>query len=122
MPNSLYEKYGGFKTISRIVITFYEMVLDCDVVGYHFDDVDMNRLIDHQTKFMSALLGGPVSFNDERLHTLHRGLNISNVEFDATTAILRDALRHHGMTDDDVDFTLQEIEKKRPIIVSRRPV
>ncbi len=120
MPNSLYEKYGGFKTISRIVISFYETVLDSDDVGHHFDGVDMNRLIDHQTKFMSALLGGPVSFNDERLHTLHRGLNITDPEFDAIMDILRDALMQHGMGETDIEFTLQEIEKKRPIIVSRR--
>ena len=119
MSNSLYEKYGGFKTVSRVVITFYELVLDSDLVGHHFEAVDMNRLIDHQTKFMSSLLGGPASFGDERLSAVHRNLHISHAEFDEIGALLREALLVHGMEEGDIDTALQAVETKRGVIVAR---
>lgn len=119
MPHSLYEKYGGFKTVSRVVITFYELVLDSDQVGYHFEDIDMNRLIDHQTKFMSSVLGGPASFGDERLSAVHRGLNISHEDFDEIASILKEALEIHGMEAPDITATLHAIEAKRSVIVAR---
>ncbi|WP_424977409.1 group I truncated hemoglobin [Leisingera sp. S232] len=61
MSQAIYEKYGGFSTISRIVMTLYEMALESDHSGDHFADVDMARRIDCQTKFISSLLGGPVA-------------------------------------------------------------
>ncbi|MQQ07224.1 group 1 truncated hemoglobin [Epibacterium sp. SM1979] len=119
MATSLYEKYGGFKTVSRVVITFYELVLDSDLVGHHFEDIDMPRLIDHQTKFMSSLLGGPASYGDERLRAVHHHLNISHAEFDEIGALLREALLLHGMDEGDIDIALQAVETKRGVIVAR---
>ncbi len=118
MGTTVYEKYGGFKTISRIVMSFYEMALDSDEIGDYFADVDMPRLMDHQTKFISSLVGGPVSFSDDRLRVVHAQLNISHTDFDEMGRILSAALSDHGMKPADVDFVLTEIESKRAIIVT----
>ncbi|MCH5376558.1 MAG: group 1 truncated hemoglobin, partial [Planctomycetes bacterium] len=82
-------------------------------------DVDMPRLIDHQTKFVASLMGGPTSISDERLKAVHRNLNISHADFDAITLLLREALAAHGVTEPDIDITLAEVEAKRAIIVAR---
>ncbi|KIC14495.1 group I truncated hemoglobin [Leisingera sp. ANG-Vp] len=119
MPQTIYEKYGGFSAISRVVMTFYEMALDSDQIGDYFADVDMPRLIDHQTKFISSLLGGPASFSDERLEAVHRALGISHADFDEMGALLKEALIQHGLSDPDVRTTLGAIEAKRNIIVTR---
>ncbi|WP_424986603.1 group I truncated hemoglobin [Microbulbifer sp. S227A] len=119
MAQSLFEKYGGFKTVSRIIMTFYEMVLDSDQIGDHFDDVDMARLIDHQTKFVSSLMGGPASISDERLEAVHRHLGISHADFDEVVVLLRAALSAHRMAEDDILQTLDAVESKRAIIVAR---
>ncbi len=119
MSQSLYEKYGGFKTVSRIVIAFYEQVLDSDLVGHHFEDVDLHRLVDHQTKFISSILGGPVAFGDERLEAVHRNLKITHADFDEIENLLEQSLQRHGMEDNDIRETLSVIESKRNIIVAR---
>ncbi|WP_264213464.1 group I truncated hemoglobin [Leisingera thetidis] len=119
MPQSIYEKYGGFSAISRVVMTFYEMALESDQIGDYFADVDMARLIDHQTKFISSLLGGPASFSDERLEAVHRALAISHEDFDEMGALLKAALEQHGLSEPDVRTTLSAIEAKRNIIVAR---
>ncbi|WP_170480220.1 group I truncated hemoglobin [Ruegeria arenilitoris] len=119
MSQSIYEKYGGFKAISRIVITFYEMALDSEEIGFHFENIDLPRLIDHQTKFVSSLVGGPASFSDDRIEAVHRHLNISHAHFDEMSALFREALEMHGMAEEDVNLAIDAIEEKRSIIVTR---
>ncbi|SMO44908.1 hemoglobin [Ruegeria faecimaris] len=116
---TIYEHYGGFKTISRIVMTFYEMALESDQIGDHFEDIDMPRLIDHQTKFVSSLIGGPTSFSDDRIEAVHRNLNITHADFDEMAALFGEALALHGMEDRHVKIALGAIESKRAIIVTR---
>lgn len=118
MATSIYDKYGGFKTISRIVMDFYDVALDSDQIGDHFADVDMPRLIDHQTKFISSLLGGPASFSDERLRVVHLRLGISHADYDELNTLLSDTLRKHGMTEDDISAVMGAIESRRSLIVT----
>jgi hemoglobin len=115
--STTFQKYGGFSTVSRVVMTFYEMVLDSDVVGHHFDDVDMPRLMDHQTKFVSALMGGPSAMNDDRLRHVHRHLNITVREFDEIVALLSDAMDQHGMDEADIAAVAQAFNSKRDLIL-----
>ncbi len=119
VSQTIYEKYGGFKTISRIVMSFYEMALDSDGIGVHFEDIDMPRLIDHQTKFVSSLVGGPASFSDERIEAVHRHLKISHDDFDEMAELFGEALAMHGMSEADIQIALSAIEGKRAIIVAR---
>ncbi|MEM1005708.1 MAG: group 1 truncated hemoglobin, partial [Pseudomonadota bacterium] len=91
MPGrTLYEKLGGFSNISKIVMSFYDTLLDNDEVGPFFDDIDMSRMVDHQTKFVASLLGGPASYTDTQLRHLHSHLEITNAHFDELETVLRD--------------------------------
>lgn len=100
-------------------MTFYEMALESDQIGDHFEDIDMPRLIDHQTKFVSSLIGGPTSFSDDRIEAVHRNLNITHADFDEMAALFGEALALHGMEDRHVKIALGAIESKRAIIVTR---
>jgi len=118
MSQTLFEKYGGFATISRIVMDFYERALDSDQIGDFFEDVEMKRLIDHQTKFVATLMGGPASYTDERLTAMHARLRISDVDFDEMKTLLSQTLVEHGVRADDVEAVMREIEARRDVIVS----
>ncbi|MEX0371797.1 MAG: group 1 truncated hemoglobin [Tateyamaria sp.] len=119
MPSSTFEKYGGFATVSRVVMTFYELVLDSDEVGHHFDDIDMPRLIDHQTKFISSLMGGPAAMSDDRLRAVHQSVSISNQDFDEIGRLLAEAMTRHGMSDVDIAHVTSSIDGKRQFIVNQ---
>ena len=114
---TLFEKYGGFSQVSKIVLSFYDTLLDNDEIGPFFDDVDMSRIVDHQTKFISSLLGGPASYTDNQLRQLHSHLAISDAHFDELETILRGTLLDHGMEADDVEVVIAEFGKRRPLIV-----
>ena len=117
MSSSLFQKYGGFAKVSRVVLTFYDKVLDSEQIGPFFDDTDMSRLVDHQTKFISSLLGGPASYTNERLRQLHAHLDISDADMDEMSRLLDAALEHHGFEPADRAEVIREIEARRRFIV-----
>ena len=119
MASSTFEKYGGFAAVSRIVMTFYEMVLDNDTLGPHFDDIDMSRLMDHHTKFISSLMGGPAAMSDDRLRAVHQSVPISDADFDEIARILTEALAQHGVAEGDAAQIVALVDSKRPLIVNR---
>lgn len=118
MAETLYEKYGGYGAISRVVMDFYDRLLDSERVGDYFDNVDMKRLIDHQTKFIAYLLGGPADYTGERLEQLHGHLKIDGADFDEMKQILDDALADHGFEDSDRGAVMDVIEGHRSLIVT----
>ena len=120
MARSLYEKYGGFASISRIVMTFYERALESERIGDYFEAIDMARLVDHQTKFIASLLGGPAAYTDDRLRAVHAHLALDDADLDEMKALLAETLAEHGFEPRDVQHVMDEIEARRPAIVARR--
>lgn len=122
MSSSLFQKYGGFAKVSRVVLTFYDKVLDSEQIGDFFDEVDMSRLVDHQTKFISSLLGGPATYTDDRLKQLHAHIGISDPDFDEMARLLGEALDENGFKPGDRDAVIREIEARRSYIVNQGTV
>jgi hemoglobin len=119
LTRTLYEKYGGFSTVSRIVMALYDRILDDDVVGPFFDDVDMPRLIDHQTKFVSSLMGGPASFSEVHIANAHRKLPIDDVHFDKLKALVNETLTEFGIAPDDATTVVDAVEARRKLLIKK---
>jgi hemoglobin len=115
---SLFDRVGGFGTLSKIVLSFYDRVLDDDVLAPYFADVDMRRLIDHQTKFVAFLMGGPASYTDEHLRLAHARLGIDAEAFEQMTEVMRETLEDFRLSDRDVDHVMAEIRARRELIVA----
>ena len=73
MQQTIFERYGGFATVRKVVSTFYDYVLEDEVTAPYFAGVDMRSQIDHQSKFVSAVMGGPGSYTDEHLQRVDAG-------------------------------------------------
>ncbi len=115
---TLFDKYGGFSSISKVIMSFYDTLLDSDELGPFFDEVDMKRLIDHQIKFVASLLGGPADYTGERLQQLHAHLSIQDQHFDEMKRVLNTTLEQHGFTEDDRETVLVAFEERRRLIVA----
>lgn len=120
MKQSIFERYGGFSTMRKVVSDFYDRVLDSPRLQSYFVDVDLRNLIDHQTKFVASVMGGPASFSDDVLRRVHEPLGISIAEFDEIVSLLCEAMEENGMADEDIDHVRKEIMKRQLLIVSRR--
>jgi hemoglobin len=118
MPDqTLFEKYGGFSAVSRVVLDFYDRMLDSDELGPFFDNTEMSKLVDHQTKFIASLLGGPSSYSDDHLKQLHMHLDIKDDHMDEMKSLLAKTLMDHGFSKEDTDAVMGELEARRGIIV-----
>ena len=118
MKATLFQRCGGFATVHRVVLSFYDKVLDSDILGPYFEDVDMPRLIDHQTKFISQVMGGPTTYTNEVLEQLHRHLEIDQSAFDEMTTLLEQTLCEFQFGDEDVNQIMREIKSRQPYIVN----
>lgn len=114
---TLFEKYGGFSSVSRIVLAFYDALLDNDELGDFFDGIDISRLVDHQTKFVASLMGGPASYSDKQIRQLHAHLDINDGHFDELKVVLADVLTAHSVSDDDIEAILAAFEERRAQVV-----
>ncbi|MEZ5075966.1 MAG: group 1 truncated hemoglobin [Solirubrobacterales bacterium] len=120
MTLTIYERAGGFSAVRKVVSDFYDKVLESALVSHHFEGVDMRRLIDHQTRFIAFLMGGPASYTEEHIEHLHRRLGISLAEFDEVVELLEETLEDHGFAAEDIAKVCQELRKRESIIVTAR--
>lgn len=118
MARSILDRYGGFPFLSRIVMAFYDRALDSDVLAPYFEDVDMRRLIDHQTKFIAFLMGGPASYTNEHLAQVHARLGIDRPAFDEMLATMRETLEDFEMDEADIGAIVHELRSRAPWVIA----
>ena len=118
MKATMFDRYGGFAVVHRVVLTFYDKMLDSDIVGPYFDEIDMPALVDHQTKFISQVMGGPASYSNEVLEQVHRNLAINLEAFDEMAALLEATLKEYEFEPADMHEVMSEIRSRRSFIVT----
>jgi hemoglobin len=119
MTETIFERAGGFAKVSRMVSSFYDRVLDSPALAPYFAGVDMRRQIDHQTKFMAFLMGGPASYTAEHLARVHERLHVTDEAFDELTTLLRETFEDFDLDASDIAAVHGKVVAFRPVIVSR---
>lgn len=135
---TLYEKYGGYPTVKRIVDdTSAALTVDPIMAPYllglgplsHTPD----KLLSCLDQQFSALLGGPYSYPStshfrsapeegyacSEMQMLQTGLNISVEAFDRFIVILADVLKQNGVEAQDVDTIARALAGLRNDVVER---
>lgn len=102
MADTLYDKYGGFPTVSALVVRFYDRVVASPSLAPYFAQADMPQLIDHQTQFLCMVLGGPNNYQGRGLRTAHARMNITEGAFAEVAGHLKDTLEEGGVAAEDV--------------------
>lgn len=118
MKQSLFERYGGFASVSRVVMSFYDKMLDSPLTSPYFAHTDMKRLIDHQTKFIATLMGGPASYTNEHLERVHAHLGITEAAFLESMVLMRETLEDFDFREDDIRQVEGEMMGRKNFIVS----
>jgi hemoglobin len=103
VSGSVFDELGGFARVRLMVSAFYDKVLDSPRLSRHFQHIDVRRLIDHQTKFVSAMMGGPASFTDDQIARAHQRLGVTEEEFGEMAELFRETLEDFGLADPDVE-------------------
>lgn len=117
MAETLYEKLGGEDSIGKVVDEFYQRVLADDTVNQYFENTDMDKQREHQTKFLSFALGGPKQYSGQSMAKAHEGMNLQPIHFDAIARHLHDALEHFQVSEEDIQDALSHVETLRDDIL-----
>ncbi len=119
-PDTMFERYGGLAFVSRVVLGFYDRVLASARLAPFFADTDMQRLVEHQAKFISSVMGGPESHTDAMLRDAHAHLDIDDGAFDEMLGLLRLTLEEFQIAATDVKAIVADLNVHRARIVRRR--
>ena len=116
---SMFEKYGGFASVSKIVIAFYDKVNDSDRIGHFFDDVEMSRLIDHQTKFIASVMGGPASYTDDALRQMHAAHDIATEDYEEMSRLLRETFVEFDVKPTDIEQVMNTMNSLARFVITK---
>ena len=119
MARSMFERLGGFSKVNRIVMSFYEKMTTSPVTKKYFENTNMRKLIDHQTKFIASMMGGPASFTNEHLARVHARLGITTTAFDETVDLLTETLEDFDVDDSDIQQVEDEVLSRKHHIVTK---
>lgn len=119
MSASLFERYGGFAKISRVVSEFYDRMLESPNLAGYFANTDMRRLVDHQTKFIASIMGGPADYSNESLERAHARLKIDQASFDEMVSLLAETLEDFDFDDTDIKSIGAEMKSRAKYIITR---
>lgn len=118
MAQSLFEKYGGFAEVRKIVSSFYDEILDDPLLQRHFVGINMRLLIEHQTKMISSILGGPAHVSNEELARAHRRFAITEEDYVRLCEILEETLDDARFEPADRDQVVRHVQQLRSFIVN----
>ena len=119
VSTSIFERNGGFAAIRKIVSAFYDKVLDHPGLQRYFADIEMRRLVDHQTQFIASITGGPATVSDDVLRRVHAPLGISRAEYAELAGLLKETLEDFDFAADDVAHVHREVMRRESLIVVR---
>ncbi|MDG3085028.1 group 1 truncated hemoglobin [Vibrio hannami] len=89
MSATLFERLGGTEKITQISADIVDLHLSNSAIANRFADSDINKLKKTVSEFFITGTGGPNLYKGEDMRAVHKGMNISAIEF---VAVLDDAL------------------------------
>lgn len=98
---SLYQKLGGMPAVNLAVDKFYDKVLADDRIKHFFVNVNMDRMRDHQKKFLTFAFGGSTGYDGRGMRDAHAALvermGLNDTHFDAVVENLAAVLTELGV-------------------------
>lgn len=115
---TLYDKYGGFTTVSKLVQTFYGKVSESEDLAPYFEGINVQKLMDHQTKFFSDILGGPVKYTGRELKSVHEKMGITQEAFSEVADLLEETLEDFDVEAEDIEIIMKIVGGVKPDVVT----
>ncbi len=115
---SMYYRYGGFKTINTIVLRFYEKLFDSPL-GALFNELDMKRVMRHQVQFIAFLMDAPQYsvLSKQQLMRIHGQLELSHGEFTRFVDIFCETLEEFSFEKADISILKEKFGEYRIYVV-----
>lgn len=106
---SLYDRIGGEKALTVVVDDFVARAAANPKVNflrngaYSASSAFVSQLKGHLVAFMGQAFGGPQKYTGRNMRDAHKGMRITQAEFDALAADLKAALEKHKVGKAEMD-------------------
>lgn len=117
---TLWERLGGEKGVKAVVHDVVLSAAEDKKVNFLRDGkykVDIPALEKSLVEFISSATGGPLKYTGKNMKDAHKGMMISNAEFDALGEIVIASLKKFKVPQADIDELVKIIETTRKDIV-----
>jgi hemoglobin len=116
-PPTVYDELGQEPAITEAVDRFYRRVLDDSDLAPVFDGTDLDRLKAHQAALLVKVLGGPDRYSGRSLAAAHRGLGITDDQYERVGGHLTAVLEELGASGRALAAVTTTLAAVRPDIV-----
>lgn len=118
-PESLYQRLGGKDAIAAVVAEFVGNVAADTRINARFANTDIPRLKVLLTEQICQGSGGPCTYTGRDMKTTHRGMAISDAEFNALVEDLVKALNTFKVAQREQDELLGILGPMKPDVVNQ---
>lgn len=136
-PRTLYERIGGREKIAQIVDDVTERAIADPRVNFSRANVErtflgskppvwqataenIDRLKQHLTEFLTLAAGGPADYSGRDMREVHKGMRITNTEFDAMVGDIKMSMERLGVKAREQREMLAVIETTRKQVVEKQ--
>ena len=120
---SLYDQLGGAPAVEAAVDRFYEKVLADERINHFFEGVDMDRMRNHQKRFLSYAFGGAPEYNGRGMRAAHQRLvdekGLNDDHFDAVVENLAQTLEELEVAPELISEVAKVAESIRDEVLAR---
>jgi hemoglobin len=123
---SLWDRLGGEANVKKVVDDFVELVVTDPKVNFDRDGkfkLDAKKVADLKkllVEMVSSVSGGPLKYAGRNMKEAHKGMGITEEQFNASVADLKKALEVNGAKPDDAKEFLDIVETTRKDIVETK--
>jgi hemoglobin len=119
----LYDRLGGAKGIAKVVDDLFAIVVKDPKIRQvhkkHFMEGDVAGLKKKLRDQLGEATGGPEKYKGKNMKDAHKGLGITNADFDALAGCVQRALDANGVAAADRDTILGVLGSMRKDVVEK---
>ena len=120
MAVSLFDKYGGVPTVTRIVRDFHERLMRRPNLRRYFEEMDVEHVIAHHIAYVSYAMGKPnQDFTMKKIHDQHMQAGVTKASYNQITEIFAAALEEEGVSPEDIEMIEETLKTVRGEIVTK---
>jgi hemoglobin len=115
---TIFDRIGGEPAVAAVVDLFYAKVISDPELAPFFDGIDLDRLKDHQRKFVGQALGATKPYSGRTMSVAHAGLGITADAFDKVVGHLAASLAEAGVDAETIGQIAGALAPLQPEIVT----
>uniref|UniRef100_A0A7S4GMC9 Uncharacterized protein n=1 Tax=Oxyrrhis marina TaxID=2969 RepID=A0A7S4GMC9_OXYMA len=117
--DGLFKRMGGEEGIAQFMDRVYDLIQVDNRIKSWFAGKNYQAIKEGQRVYLTELLGGPKIYKGKDLVEIHKGMNLSDYEFDCFLANCEKAMSGLGIEDETIDEAIVSMEPVRAALMNR---